>query len=170
MPTMSEPLRDRPVVPDGYGLPESVEGMLDWAAVEDRLRPSLHYWMATTRPDGRPHVVPRWGVWLDGALWYDGSPDTVHVRNLTRDPRCTLHLEDGEHAVIVDGRSDAAQQPEPVLARRLSEAMTAKYGDRGYAPAADSWDGDVAGGLRTFTPSKALAWFDFPTDMTRFTF
>ena len=27
-----------------------------------------------------------------------------------------------------------------------------------------------AGGLVAFTPVKALAWFDFPTDVTRFRF
>jgi hypothetical protein len=34
----------------------------------------------------------------------------------------------------------------------------------------DSWEGPDAGGLRVFTPLKAIAWFDFPTDVTRFRF
>ncbi|MEI6136703.1 MAG: pyridoxamine 5'-phosphate oxidase family protein [Chloroflexota bacterium] len=33
-----------------------------------RLRTAMNYWIATTRPDGRPHAAPVWGVWLD-----DGS-------------------------------------------------------------------------------------------------
>ena len=32
------------------------------------------------RPDGTPHSVPRWGVWLDGRFWYDGAPTTRHTR------------------------------------------------------------------------------------------
>ena len=55
-------------MPDGYGLPTSDDGLLEWSAVQGRLVEELHYWMATTRPDGRPHVVPRWGAWLDDAL------------------------------------------------------------------------------------------------------
>ncbi len=56
------PSRDRPQVPDSYGVPDTDDGVLDWSVVEERLRSSTEYWMATTRADGRPHVVPRWGV------------------------------------------------------------------------------------------------------------
>ena len=164
------PMRDRPVMPDGYGVPDSDDGILSWPAVEDHLFRSLHYWLATTRPDGRPHVVPRWGVWLDGRFWYDGAPDTVHVRNLNRNPACALHLEDGKRAVIVEGRSDAAAPPGPKLGAKLSEAMTGKYSSEGYAPAPDSWEGPDSGGLRVLTPATVLAWFDFPNDVTRFRF
>ena len=167
---MTEPTRDRPYLPEGYGTPDSDEGLLTWEAVEDRLRASLHYWMATTRVDGTPHVIPRWGVWLQGRFWYDGSPDTIHVRNLTKNPACVLNLENGKQAVIVEGRSDQADPPGPELGRLISEAMTGKYGDQGYSPGPDSWEGPGSGGLRVFTPLKAMAWFEFPTDMTRFRF
>lgn len=167
---MSDVERDRPVVPDGYGLPETNDGLLDWSVIEERLVASEHYWMATTRVSGVPHVVPRWGVWLDHSLYYDGSPETVHVVNLNQNPSCVLHLEDGRQAVIVEGESHVAPPPNADLAVRLSNAMTVKYGDQGYQPGPDSWSGPDSGGLRRFVPAKALAWFDFPADMTRFTF
>ena len=167
---MAEPIRDRPVVPAGYGVPDTDDGVLEWSAVEDRLRVSLHYWMATTCPDGRPHVVPRWGVWLDGRFWYDGALETIHVTNLNKNQACVLHLEDGQQAVIVEGRSEAAAPPGLVFGGRLSHAMSEKYGEHGYSPGPDSWDGPDSGGLRVFTPVKAMAWFDFPTDVTRFRF
>ncbi len=167
---MNQPTSDRPEVPDGYGLPETTEGILEWGAVEYRLKESLHYWMSTTRPDGRPHVVPRWGVWREGQFWYDGAPSTVHVRNLNANPACVLHLEDGRQAVMVEGISEAADPPGPELGARLAIEFARKYADLGYAPEARSWEGPDAGGLRVFTPAKALAWFEFPTDMTRFRF
>lgn len=167
---MDQPSRDRPFVPDGYGVPDSTEGLLDWSAVETRLQESSHYWMATTRPDGKPHVVPRWGVWMDGRLWYDGAPATIHVRNLTENQSCVLHLEDGRQAVIVEGQSEAAEPPGLELGGRLAVEIAAKYGELGYSPEPDSWEGPHAGGLRVFTPLKAMAWFDFPTDVTRFRF
>lgn len=157
-------------MPEGYGVPESEEGMLEWAAVEDRLVASQQYWMATTRPDGRPHVVPRWGVWLDGGLYYDGAPTTVHVGNLHANPACTLHLEDGWEAVIVDGEAAPAEPPGLELGGRIAAAMSGKYGAKGYEPGPDSWEGEAAGGLVRFTPMRALAWFDFPNDVTRFRF
>lgn len=167
---MQGPTSDRPKMPEGYGVAETVEGVLEWSAVEARLVESPQYWMATTRPDGRPHVVPRWGAWLDGCLWYDGSPETLHVRNLRTNPACTVHLEDGWKAVVMEGSAAPAQAPGVELGSRLAEAIGRKYGDRGYSPKADAWEGDDAGGLVIFTPTKGLAWFDFPNDVTRFRF
>jgi hypothetical protein len=167
---MTELRRDRPEVPEGYGVPESDDGLLDWATVEQRLVASTQYWMATTRPDGRPHVVPRWGAWIDGGLYYDGAPTTLHVRNLVANPACALHLEDGWQVVIVDGTAAPSEPPGLELGARIAAEIGRKYGERGYAPEPDAWEGEGSGGLVRFTPSRALAWFDFPTDMTRFRF
>jgi hypothetical protein len=157
-------------MPEGYGTPETLECLIEWADVERRLVEAVSFWVATTCPDGRPHVVPRWGVWVDRRFFYDGSPDTVHARNLRHDPRCVLHLEDGNEVVILEGQSVYGESPEPDLAGRLSDAFGAKYGGRGYHPSPDAWDGPDAGGLLVFTPRKAMAWFDFPNDVTRFRF
>ena len=35
-----------------------------------RLRAAMVYWLATTRPDGRPHAMPVWGVLLGEVLWF----------------------------------------------------------------------------------------------------
>ena len=160
---------DRPVFPDGYGIPESTEGQLDWSAVEQRLVASKNYWLATTRPDGRPHVVPRWGVWVDGRFWYDGAPTTLHAVNLRSNPACALHLESGTEVVVVEGVSHPARADADGLGARLSAAF-GKYSGDGYSPAADAWSGEDGGGLRVLTPQRAMAWFSFPTDATRFRF
>jgi len=165
----SAPRADRPLMPDGYGLPSSTDGMLAWTDVEARLVNATSYWLTTVRPDGRPHVVPRWGVWLDGRFWYDGAPTTVHVQNLTTNPACSLNLESGTEAVIVEGESRPAQAPAEGLGARIAAAFV-KYHDLGYSPAADAWAGEGGGGLRVLIPRRALAWFAFPTDATRFHF
>ena len=115
-------------------------------------------------------MVPRWGVWLDGRFWYDGAIDTIHVQNLIENSACVLNLEDGRQAVIVEGRSEAAEPPGLELGGRLSAGFAAKYAELGYSPGPDSWEGADSGGLRVLTPIKAMAWFDFPTDVTRFHF
>lgn len=159
----------RPVVPDGYGV--TPEGpFLDWAEVEDWLIEATEYWLATTRPDGRPHVVPRWGVWLDEHFWYDGSPETRHARNLTLNPACALHLESGTTVTIVEGQSVPSDPIRGHLGERLAAEYARKYEKLGYAPAADAWSGDQAGGMRVLTPARAIAWASFPTDMTRYEF
>jgi hypothetical protein len=159
---------DRPEMPDGYGVPAEVEGLLAWAEVEALLVSAKVYWMATTRPDSRPHVVPRWGAWVDGVLLYDGSPATRHARNLAANSACVLHLESGSEVVILEGDSGPSAPPGPELGRRLSAEIGRKYKALGYAPAADAWEGPDAGGLCRFSPRKGLAWTSFPTDTTRF--
>ena len=166
---MSVQIEGRPEVPDGYGVKE--EGpFLPWTDVEDWLVEATEYWMATTRPDGRPHVVPRWGVWLDEMFWYDGSPMTRHARNLASNPACALHLESGTTVTIIEGMSSFAEPILGELGHRLAAEYTRKYERLGYAPAADAWSGDDAGGMCVLTPAKGIAWSQFPTDMTRYVF
>jgi len=157
-------------MPEGYGVPETDDGLIEWSDVERRLVEAPQYWMSTTRPDGRPHVVPRWGAWLDDALYYDGSPATVHARNLGANPGCVLHIGDGWESIIVEGVSHASQPVTGVLGERISAEMRRKYADRGYAPDPDAWSGAAAGGLRVLTPAKVMVWFSFPADLTRFRF
>lgn len=165
----STPIPDRPSFPGGYGVPQTSEGLLSWAQVEPRLREAQHYWLSSVRPDGRPHTVPRWGVWLDGRFWYDGAPTTRHTRNVEANPSVTLTLESGTEVVIVEGQSHAARAEPDDLGARLAEAFD-KYAASGYSPTADSWSGPDGGGLRVIVPRRVLAWFDFPRDCTRFAF
>ena len=168
MTTASVPDRSRPTIPDGYGLPTTAEGLLSWEVVEQRLRASLHYWLSTVRPDGTPHSVPRWGVWVDNKFYYDGAPTTRHVRNLEHRPGCALTLESGTEAVIVEGVSTATSADPAGLGARLATAFEKYHPD--YRPGPDSWAGEQGGGLRVLTPRRALAWFSFPKDCTRFSF
>lgn len=162
--------RDRPELPEGYGTPADDQGLLRWPVVEQRLRDAVHYWLASTRPDGRPHVVPRWGIWLDDRFYYDGSPQTVHVQNLQHNSACAVHVGEGADAIIVEGHSRASDPVGEELGERISLEMNRKYSTLGYTTTSQSWSGADAGGLRVLHPSKALAWFDFPADVTRFRF
>jgi Pyridoxamine 5'-phosphate oxidase len=63
------PKTTRPHMP-GYDLPKTKKGLLPWKWAEDRLKKSRQYWIATTRPDGRPHVMVIWALWLDGKLYF----------------------------------------------------------------------------------------------------
>lgn len=161
------PMAGRPHVPDGYQAPAGRQRLLPWEHARKRLEEAIHYWVATVRPDGRPHVTPIWGVWLDDAFYFDGSPETRRHRNIAHNPAVAVHLEDGADVVIVEGQATAVDDPAPTLTARLAERYGAKYASRGYAPEPDTWD---AGGLYRMRPQKVLAWTTFPDDMTRWLF
>ena len=51
---------------------------------------------ATNGPDGFPHLMPLWYVLRDGEVWAWTYAASQKVKNLERDPRATLQVEDGE--------------------------------------------------------------------------
>lgn len=155
----------RPKFPKGYV--EKPTSTLTWEQVSTQLREAKHYWLCTVRPSGRPHVVPRWGVFLDNKFYYDGSSNTRHAQNLAANKYTVLHLESGEHAVILEGVSKTAGKPTPELALRLAKAIGDKYSALGYSPKPNQWDD---GGLYVFTPRKCIAWSVFNQDPTKFIF
>jgi hypothetical protein len=153
-------------MPAGYGVPESDDGLLDWSWAVERLESALNYWFATTRPDGRPHAMPAWAVWLDDTLYFEGSPLTRRARNLAANPEVVVHLESGEDVVILEGKTWEFGKPERALAERLSAAFTVKYGSTRfeYRPPPEQWD---RGGLWAMRPRVAFGWSNFPADTTR---
>ena len=159
----SEPLRDRPQMPSVYGIePEEAGGMLEWSEVADRLAAARSYWVATTRADGRPHVTPVWGLWLDGAVMFDADVNSVKALNLASDPRAVVNLESGDDVVIVEGVA------EPMLDEAHRERYVDAY-ERKYAFRPEGMAGAVA---FCVAPKVVLAWHeaDFPKSATRFRF
>jgi Pyridoxamine 5'-phosphate oxidase len=147
-------------LPKVYGTPQAT---LDWATIRPRLEQAEQYWFATTRPDGRPHVVPLDGIWLDDLWYFGGDPRAVHQRNLRDNQQSAVHLADPMAAVIVEGVAEFVTLP-PDLAARLAAAMSAKYPQYGATPER------FAGGVWRLRPSVVLAWDRLDVDATRFEF
>ncbi len=49
-----------------------------WSQAQDELAVAEVYWLSTVRPDGRPHVTPLLGIWLEGALYFCTDRTSVH--------------------------------------------------------------------------------------------
>jgi PPOX class probable F420-dependent enzyme len=84
--------------------------------------------LATTRSDGSPHVAPVWFV-LDGddPVFMTGA-DTVKGRNLARDPRVQLSVDDPGMPyafVTVAGRVELSQDDDERL--RWSREIARRY-------------------------------------------
>jgi nitroimidazol reductase NimA-like FMN-containing flavoprotein (pyridoxamine 5'-phosphate oxidase superfamily) len=166
--TTAEPRADRPAIPKGYGVPDTLEGIRAWSWARERLETAVNYWVATVRPDGRPHVHPIWGVWVEDRFYCEGGTDTRWARNIASNPAVVVNVERGDDAVIVHGNAQHRPDPPPELEQRLIKAFAAKYRSRySYTPEPGAWR---EGGLYAVTPSIALAWGSFPKDVTRFRF
>jgi hypothetical protein len=112
--------------------------------------------------------MPAWAVWVDDALYFDGSPETRRGRNLALNPAISVHLESGDRVVILEGDALEAGGPDPDLAQRLVAAFEKNYGaSHDYHPEPTSWDD---GGLWVLRPRVAFGWRDFPNSLTRWRF
>ena len=109
----------------GYGISESAEGMLPWSWDMERLQNSRNYWVASTRPDGRPHLMPVWAVWSGEALYFSTARTSTKARNLFGNPRCSVSTEHGIEAVILEG--SAAHEASHAVLRPAWDAYKAKY-------------------------------------------
>jgi len=73
--------------------------------VDARLNTALNIWLATVRPDGRPHLIPIWFVTDDGRWYICTGSRSVKARNLHSNPHVALALEDGTNAYVVEGQA-----------------------------------------------------------------
>jgi PPOX class probable F420-dependent enzyme len=123
---MEQPAAARPFMP-GYGTLPADEGtgLLPWSWAEKRLRDSPRYWLATTRPDGRPHVMPVWAVWVDGCVWFSSSVGSRKARNLRANPSCVVTTDDPREPVVVEARAEVVVDPDGIGA--MVEVMNRKY-------------------------------------------
>ena len=146
----------------GYGIAEDERGLLDWAWATERLATARNYWVSTTRPDGRPHAMPVWAVWLDGAVMFSSGERSAKARNLAAKPAAVVHLESGDEAVILEG--DVETLEDDKTRRRFVEAYEPKYGIELNA--------DQLARVYALRPRLAYAWRerDYPKSATRFDF
>ncbi|WP_374955413.1 pyridoxamine 5'-phosphate oxidase family protein [Streptomyces sp. Ru72] len=60
-------------------------------------------WLCTVRPDGSAHVTPVWFVYQNSRWWIGLVHGSVKVRNIGKEPRVSLALEDGRFPVVAEG-------------------------------------------------------------------
>ena len=66
-----------------------------WAVARERLanpEQSRTSWLATVRPDGRPHLMPIIAFWIDDAFYFVVGKGTRKGRNLAADGRCSIAI------------------------------------------------------------------------------
>ncbi len=122
-----QPKADRPFAP-GYGIvgAEDGKGLLSWAWVARKMNNCRTFWLATIHAgQGRPHVMPIWGVWLDDAFFFSTGRKSRKGQNLAANPACTITNDDGQEAVIVEGL--AAQAEDAAEQERVAIAYKRKY-------------------------------------------
>jgi general stress protein 26 len=144
-----------------------------WEEIDKILSAAEMFWLSTTRADGRPHVTPLPGVWVDGVLYFCVGSHEQKARNLQAEPRCVLTAGANQFRsgvdVVVEGTAEPVTGPEEL--RRLAALWKSKL----------DWDFEVADGgfhdpagrdglVFGVKPVKVLAFGKGPYSQTRYRF
>src|SRR5436309_1440012 len=82
------------------------------------------FWLATVRPDGRPHVAGVGALWFDGKFYIVSGPETRKSRNLAENPNCVISVSLADLDLVVEGT--AARVTDDATLQRLAERYAAQ--------------------------------------------
>jgi Pyridoxamine 5'-phosphate oxidase len=147
---------------------------VDWSTVTDALTNAELYWLTTVRPDGRPHVTPLVGIWVDDGFVFCTGPDEQKARNLEH---CTsVAITTGANAwkdgldVVVEGSAERITGTAELTP--FADAYREKYsGEWDFEPGDDGfgYDSYVAYVFRV-RAAKVIAFAKSPHGQTTFRF
>jgi len=137
------------------------DAALPWSRPRDLLvagpdQPGTTFFLATTRPDGRPHVAGIGVYWHDGDLYFTSGPGTGKSKHLGAAPACAISIALEGIDLILEG--DATKVTDPTV----METVIAIFRDGG-------WPAEVQDG-RITAPYSAPSAGPPPWDLYRFTF
>ncbi|HLZ60973.1 MAG TPA: pyridoxamine 5'-phosphate oxidase family protein, partial [Ktedonosporobacter sp.] len=82
---------------------------------EQRLQSNRIAWLTTVGGDGRPYTVPVGFVWEGQMLLIFSQPKKQKLRNIRKNPRVTVALDEterGQDVVIVEGTAELIDDPQ----------------------------------------------------------
>jgi PPOX class probable F420-dependent enzyme len=129
------------------------------ARADRRLRSEQVAWLTTVRADGQAQSTPVWFLWDGDTFLLYSQPDAQKVRNVTANPKVSLHLsDDGAGDDVVSFEGAAAVEPDTPRADRVDDYL-AKYRtaieDLGYEPGPFARTYSTAIRIR---PTRARVW------------
>ena len=88
--------------------------------------PNASTWLATTNPDGRPHLTGVGALWHEGRFYVVSGPETRKSRNLAANASCAISLSLPTIDLVIEG-----------TARRVTDVATLerlaqRYRDQGW--------------------------------------
>jgi hypothetical protein len=95
-------------------------------ALEDQTSREARCFLATTRPDGRPHVAGVGALWDDGKVYVVSGPGTRKSRNLAENPNCAVSMALPAMDLVFEGRA------ERVTDDATLQRLAGRYADSGW--------------------------------------
>lgn len=136
---------------------------IPWSRALDQLQDDSvkkAYWLATIRPDGRPHVAGVGALWLDGMFYFTSGEGTRKSRNLTENPNCVLAVTLPDLDLVVEGAATHVADRATlgrIAERYAAQGWPASVGDGAItAPYSAPSAGPAPWQLYAITPTTAF--------------
>ena len=132
--------------------------------VEDFLTHQLLGRLATSTPDGQPHVVPVWFLWEEGVIWISSYRSTRKVIDISNNNKCALVVDienpgDGLTAVVIEGMAELVSTPIDWVKQRIKLIYIKYLGLEGLEKNdPQTWLNSSENVLIKLTPKKVKAW------------
>ncbi len=99
---------------------------LRWSRALKQLEagPAATFWLATTKPDGRPHVAGVGALWVDGKIYFVSGARTRKSRNLAANPGCVFSVSLTGIDLVIEGTAIRVTDHPTLL--RLAERYAAQ--------------------------------------------
>ncbi|WP_166346283.1 pyridoxamine 5'-phosphate oxidase family protein [Phytoactinopolyspora limicola] len=98
---------------------------LSWTDVQTRVAEAGDFLLATTGPDGRPHVVPVLAVWLEGAVYFATFRHSRKARNVARNNGCVVTVPGHDVDLVLEGTAELVRNAARL--REVADLFPAKY-------------------------------------------
>jgi hypothetical protein len=132
---------------------------LPWSRAEEALAAAegqdITHFLATVRPDGRPHLAGVGALWVDGKFYFVSGAGTRKSRNLAERADCVISVKLPGLDLVVEGS-----------ARKVTDGETLQRLAERYA--AQGWPATVKDGAFT-APYSAPSAGPPPWDLYEFT-
>jgi hypothetical protein len=106
--------------------------------------PQARCFLATTRPDGRPHAAGIGALWDEGRVYFVSGAGTRKSQNVAANPQCAIAMALDGIDLVIEGAAERVTDDKTL--RRLAK----RYGDQG-------WPARVEGGAFTYDYSAPSA-------------
>jgi hypothetical protein len=116
---------DQKNLADLYGL-EPIPWSRALEALESTEPETQSSFIATTRPDGRPHLAGIGALWDDGAVYFVSGAGTRKSRNLAQNANCAISMALKGIDLVFEGVA------KPVTDDATLRRIAKRYGDQGW--------------------------------------
>lgn len=108
---------------------------IPWSRAHDQLQDDSTkktYWLATVRPDGRPHVAGVGALWLDEKVYFTSGEGTRKSQDLAANPNCVVSVALPDLDLVVEGT--ATKVTDSATLQRVAE----RYASQGWPASVDN--------------------------------